>query len=154
MVLLLALAVVIGVFMVSWPQIVPPSGMLVPLVIGDIVLGPRTLPWFVVLTLGTLVIGVAATAEHLDPRRIVGIVIVFLIGLIILVSSFRRTRLGVAGARGESMLVDRRPTVLRSSFPELGRFARPPICLSTSDSVVRPKYGMHTAWTRPVRWYE
>jgi hypothetical protein len=122
MVLLLALAVVIGVFMVSWPQIVPPSGMLVPLVIGDIVLGPRTLPWFVVLTLGTLVIGVAATAEHLDPRRIVGIVIVFLIGLIILVSSFRRTRLGVAGARGESMLVDLRDRINRQGLlPPLPR---------------------------------
>jgi serine phosphatase RsbU (regulator of sigma subunit) len=37
--------------------------------------------------------------------------IIFAIGLIILVSLFRRTTLGVAGARGESMLVDLRDRI-------------------------------------------
>jgi hypothetical protein len=122
MVLLLVLAVAIGVCLVRWPTEVPPSGMLIPLVIGDIVLGPRTLPWFVVLTLGTLVVGVAATGNHMDVRRVVGIVIVFVVGLIILVSSFRRTRLGVAGARGESMLVDLRDRINKQGLlPSLPR---------------------------------
>jgi serine phosphatase RsbU (regulator of sigma subunit) len=36
---------------------------------------------------------------------------VFLIGMVILISSFRRTRLGLAGSRGESMLVDLRDRI-------------------------------------------
>jgi hypothetical protein len=74
------------------------------------VLGPRTLPWLVVFALGVLVF-VAASDEHLDGRRIGGVVVVFLIGMVILISSFRRTRLGLAGSRGESMLVDLRDRI-------------------------------------------
>jgi serine phosphatase RsbU (regulator of sigma subunit) len=47
-------------------------------------------------------------------------VVIFLIGLIILVSSFRRTRLGVAGVRGESMLVDLRDRIYNQArMPQL-----------------------------------
>ncbi len=41
--------------------------------------------------------------------------VIFAIGAIILISSFRRTTLGLAGARGESMLVDLRDRITRQA---------------------------------------
>jgi hypothetical protein len=108
--LLCATSVLLG-FALYTIAVLPVTALAIPLVIGNIVLGPRTLPWFVVLTLGVLVLAVAATPDLIDGRRIGGVVIIFAIGLIILVSSFRRTTLGVAGARGESMLVDLRDRI-------------------------------------------
>jgi len=90
---------------------VPLTALVIPMVIGNLLLSPRTLPWLVVLALAVLVVVVAATPSLLDNRRVGGIVVIFLIGMIILVSSFRRTRLGVAGSRGESMLVDLRDRI-------------------------------------------
>jgi serine phosphatase RsbU (regulator of sigma subunit) len=52
----------------------------------------------------------------LDPRRVAGIVIAFVVGLIVLVSSFRRSRLGVAGSLGESMLVDLRERISKQGI--------------------------------------
>ena len=99
---------------------VPLTTLVIPMVIGNLVLSPRTLPWAVVFALGVLVIVVAATPELLDGRRVGGVVVIFLIGLIILVSSFRRTRLGVAGVRGESMLVDLRDRIhSQAQMPDL-----------------------------------
>src|SRR3954449_4932188 len=90
---------------------VPLTALVIPMVIGNLLLSPRTLPWLVVFALAVLVVVVAATPSLLDNRRVGGIVVIFLIGMIILVSSFRRTRLGVAGSRGESMLVDLRDRI-------------------------------------------
>ena len=89
--------------------------MAIPIVIANIILSPRTLPWFVVFVLGVLVVAVAATPDSLDNRRVGGVVVTFVVGLIVLVSSFRRSRLGVAGALGESMLVDLRERIARQS---------------------------------------
>ena len=97
------LAVVLGVALVSVDYIVPVSALVIPMVLGNQILGPRTLPWLVVFTLAVLVVGLAAVEITLDGRRVAGIVLDFIIGLIILVSSFRRSRLGVAGSRGESI---------------------------------------------------
>lgn len=87
------------------------SALAIPIVIANIILSPRTLPWFVVFVLGVLVVAVAATPDALDSRRIGGVTVTFVVGLIVLVSSFRRSRLGVAGALGESMLVDLRERI-------------------------------------------
>ncbi len=109
------LAVVLGSGVVALPDITPVTVVIIPMVLGNQLLGPRTLPWLVVFCLGVLVVGIAAREIPMDGRRVAGIVIDFLIGLIILVSSFRRTRLGVAGSRGESMLVDLRERIARQS---------------------------------------
>lgn len=117
--LLLAACVLIGVsqYVVA---VIPLTTLAIPMVIGNLVLGPRSLPWVVVFTLCVLVLVAAATHSLLDGRRIGGAVVVFVIGLIILVSSFRRTRLGVAGVRGESMLVDLRDRIYnQAQMPEL-----------------------------------
>ncbi len=108
-------AIVCGV----WPALVPISVLGIPLLIGNIMLGPRQLPWFVVVTLAGLAI-VSPRQPEISSRIVLEILAVFVLGLIILLSSFRRTRLGVAGARGESMLVDLRDRISRQGqLPEL-----------------------------------
>ena len=108
--LLVAAAVLIGIAQYEVP-VIPLTTLVIPMVIGNLVLAPRVLPWVVVFSLSVLVVVVAATPSLLDGRRIGGVVVIFLIGMVILVSSFRRTRLGVAGVRGESMLVDLRDRI-------------------------------------------
>ena len=118
--LLGAMAIGISLLAVEFETWVPLSTLVIPMVIGHLVLGPRALPWFVVMSLTVLAGVVAATPEQLSGGRIMGIVVIFLIGLIILVSSFRRSRLGVAGSRGESMLVDLRDRLgKQSTLPDL-----------------------------------
>jgi hypothetical protein len=108
------LTVAIGFAIGFLVGIVPSSAVAIPIVIANIVLSPRTLPWFVVFALGVLVIAVAGTADQqLDGRRVGGIVVSFTVGLIVLISSFRRSRLGVAGSLGESMLFDLRERITK-----------------------------------------
>jgi len=114
-VLLGLLGVVVGVGVIAIPEVMPVTALIIPMVLGNQILGPRTLPWLVVFCLGVLVVGLAGVEVTLDGRRVAGIVVDFLVGLIILISSFRRTRLGVAGSRGESMLVDLRERIARQS---------------------------------------
>jgi len=110
------LTVLIGMALLAWPLSVPVSLMIVPTVVANLLLSPRTLPWFVVFVLSVVVIVVAANADQqLDRLRIVGVLTVFVVGLIILVASFRRSRLGVAGTRGESMLVDLRDRISKQA---------------------------------------
>ena len=109
--LLLGVACVLIGFAQYVVPFIPLTTLVIPMVIANLVLAPRVLPWVVVLALSVLVIVTAATPSLLDGRRIGGVVCIFLIGLIILVSSFRRTSLGVAGVRGESMLVDLRDRI-------------------------------------------
>ncbi len=108
-------ALLIGYSTVNWDAGVTASALVVPMVVANLVLGPRSLPWFVVFSMGVLAVSVAATPEMLDNRRIGAVLVSFVIGLIILMSSFRRSRLGVAGSRGESMLVDLRDRISKQS---------------------------------------
>lgn len=127
-ILLLGLvSLLLGFALFEFPTVVPVTTLIVPMVMANSVLGPRRLPWFVVFVLGVMVVTVSATAalpngeQPLDARRVGGIVVSFFVGLIILVSSFRRSQLGVAGARGESMLVD-----LRDRISKQGRIPKLP----------------------------
>lgn len=116
---LCAISVLIGVAQYT-VHLVPPTTLAIPMVVGNLILGPRMLPRAVFFMLGVLVIAVAASPSGVDARRISGVVVVFLIGVIILVSSFQRTSLGVAGARGESMLVDLRDRIYnQAKMPRL-----------------------------------
>lgn len=100
----------IGLALSLVPYYAPLMLLVVPLVIASLILGPRQLPWFVVFVLLVLAL-VSPRQPEITPRVLVSICLVFLIGLFILLTSFRRTRLGVAGARGESMLVDLRDRI-------------------------------------------
>ncbi len=110
--LLSLLAVVLGLLLFKVVPGVTVGALTIPLVLGSILLGPRTLPWFVIFVLGvSMLVVVTSSSSELDQRRIGAVVATFIVGLIILAASLRRSRLGVAGARGESMLVDLRDRI-------------------------------------------
>ena len=107
---LVALTLATAVMVALWPASFPPSLFVIPLVVGSLLLGPRFLPWFVVFVLASLSVAISQ-ADELDTRTIVAIVVMFVIGLIVMLTSFRRSTLGVAGVQGESMLVDLRDRI-------------------------------------------
>ncbi|MCW2791310.1 MAG: Stage sporulation family protein [Nocardioides sp.] len=117
-VLVLAVAVITGSIM-GWPNIIPITALMVPLLLGSLLLGPRQLPWFVVLVLLMLMLGLTRQ-EEITTRTVIAVAILFLLCFIILLTSFRRSRLGVAGVLGESMLVDLRDRILgQGVIPQL-----------------------------------
>jgi hypothetical protein len=112
LVVLVALTVALSLAIWLLPVWAPLNILILPMVVGSLVLGPRQLPWFVVFVL--LLLAVLVPQQPDITRRIaVTVVVVFSVGFIILLSSFRRSRLGVAGLRGESMLVDLRDRILK-----------------------------------------
>ena len=97
-----------------WPDYVPYSTLLIPMFLGSLWLGPRTLPWFVVAALVCVSVMIAFTPPIESPQVIM-VVVTFALGFLILLVSFSRTRLGIAGPKGESMLVDLRDRIMRQA---------------------------------------
>jgi Stage II sporulation protein E (SpoIIE) len=93
-----------------WPTYVPLTTLVLPMLLGSLFLGPRTLPWFVVFVLVTVIV---VLTRQQDIRVVTGgvLLVIFSAGFIILLTSFRRSRLGVGGSQGESMLVDLRDRI-------------------------------------------
>ena len=117
--LLMGFSLIVASAIAVWPEWLPPSVILLPLTLGSVTLGPRQLPWFVVVSLAFIALGVPRQAD-LNARLLVSYALVFVVGFIFLVISFRRTSLGVAGSRGESMLVELRDRIMRvSNLPRL-----------------------------------
>jgi hypothetical protein len=112
LVALVALTVALAIAIWWVPEWMPITTLIVPMVLGSLVLGPRHLPWFVVFVL-LLVAVLVPQLPTINKRIAVSVIVVFTLGFIILLSSFRRSRLGVAGLRGESMLVDLRDRILK-----------------------------------------
>jgi len=108
--LLSALAVVAALLVGAFPSTWPLTLLVLPLVLASLWLSPRELPWFVVFLLALLAVLVPQQPD-ITPRTVIAIVTIFVLGFIILLTSFRRSRLGVAGATGESMLVDLRDRI-------------------------------------------
>ena len=105
--------------MLIWPTVAPMTTLMVPLLLGSLLLGPRQLPWFVVFLMVMLMLAIARQVE-ITPRTVLAIAILYTMCFIVLVTSFRRSRLGVAGVRGESMLVDLRDRILgQGGIPQL-----------------------------------
>jgi hypothetical protein len=104
-------AIGIAALIMALPDDMPLSALVVPMFIGSLFLGPRQLPWFVVFLLVMLMVALTGL-EVVDASVVVTVGILFLLSFIILLTSFRRTRLGVAGVLGESMLVDLRDRIL------------------------------------------
>jgi hypothetical protein len=112
-------AIVIGVAIA--PEVVPFTSLMVPLLLGSLLLTPRHLPWFVLWQLVAL-FACAGLQDSLSLRTWGAIGIQVLMCLIVLAFSLRRTRLGVAGAMGESMFVDLRDRILsQGRVPDLPR---------------------------------
>ena len=84
--------------------------------------GLATCPWFIVFVLAVLTgLAVVVTSTRWSSSRtVIGVAVIFVVGFIVLLTSFRRSRLGVAGAIGESMLVDLRDRIMsQGSCPAL-----------------------------------
>ncbi|QWF23738.1 serine/threonine-protein phosphatase [Nocardioides sp. LMS-CY] len=111
LVLLVALTVLITLVVLAWPGTAPMTTLMIPLLLGSLLLGPRQLPWFVVFVMVMLMLAIARQPE-LDARIVLAITILYALCFIVLTTSFRRSRLGVAGVQGESMLVDLRDRIL------------------------------------------
>jgi hypothetical protein len=112
--LLVALALVVIVGVLLNPEDVPFTSLMVPLLLGSILLGPRLLPGFVMLVLALLVVALVAQAS-LTPRIWGAFVIQVLMCGIVLLAAVRRSRLGVGLAAGESMFVDLRDRISRQT---------------------------------------
>lgn len=108
---LAAVTVLINIGVANSPSTFPFTSLMVPLLVGSLLLGPRQLQWFVIWVM--LMLAVALLNQDSITARIVGATAIqFLMCFIVLLTSFRRTRLGVGGAMGESMLVDLRDRIL------------------------------------------
>ena len=118
--LTLAAVTVLLTAAIAWrPMDVPFTSLMLPLLLGSIFLGPRSLPWFVILVMAGLTVAVSQQ-EEITSRTVVATVVMFLMGLVVLMTSHQRASLGVAGPRGESMLVDLRDRILtQAGIPEL-----------------------------------
>ena len=112
LVLLVISTVLIGLAIWRFSTDAPLVTLLVPLVVSSLMLGPRQLPWFVVFVLLVLAV-VVPTQDEISVRVALTVVIMFGLGFVVLLSSFRRSRLGVAGIQGEMMFVDLRDRILR-----------------------------------------
>lgn len=108
---LVLFSLTVAVLVSYFPTQTPFTSLMLPVVLGSILLGPRTLPWFVVFDMSLLTYCISQQ-EEITTRTIGAAAVQFVIALIVLLSSFRRTRLGVAGLRGETMFVDLRDRIL------------------------------------------
>jgi hypothetical protein len=106
------LAVGITVGGVSKPDVFPQSAILLPIVLGGLYLGPRVLPWFVLFCLGGVAI-LVISSPGITTVAVIRVAVTLAISVLILVTSYRRRRLGVAGPRGESMFVDLRDRIMK-----------------------------------------
>ncbi len=118
---LVLFAAVLSALQLAFPDGFPLTSMVLPLLLGSLFLGPRQLPWFVIYVLALIVVGLLRI-EAITARIVGGVAVMYIAGLIIMLTSFRRTRLGVAGTLGESMLVD-----LRDRIQQQGRVPRLPL---------------------------
>jgi len=99
------IATVVGVLMQAFPDWVPFTTISLPLVVGALFLGPRALPWFVIYNLVLLTLALPKVPDF-SNRAVFTTGVMFLLAFIVMMASFRRSRLGIAGSMGESMLAD------------------------------------------------
>lgn len=95
----------------GWPEQLSVSVFALPLFLASFLLGPRRLPWYVIGLLGVELVVIASIGD-VDGRMTTSTIVLFALALMVLLTSFRRSQLGVTGLRGESMLVDLRDRIL------------------------------------------
>jgi hypothetical protein len=104
-------SVAITVSVSLWPERTPFTALMLPLIVASLLLGPRALPWFVLFLMVLLAVTLSRQVS-VTPRTVGATLVQFGMGLIVIAISLRRSRLGVAGLRGEAMLVDLRDRIL------------------------------------------
>ncbi len=119
LVFLVLFAVFSTAISLQWPVLIPSTVLLLPMFVGSLWLGPRSLPWFVVFVSACFCV-LLVDQQTVSYRTIGRAVVTFAIALLIMVTSFRRSRLGVSGPLGESMFVDLRDRISKQgNLPEL-----------------------------------
>jgi hypothetical protein len=116
---LIAFTVLLGVGTIGFPEYVPLNVIVIPLILSSLFLSPRYVPGFLAFLAA---VTIASIPFLVSPTRRTGVAVFVILGLVVLVlyTSNRRARLGVAGAQGESMLVDLRDRIQRyGRLPEL-----------------------------------
>ncbi|HEY3510352.1 MAG TPA: SpoIIE family protein phosphatase, partial [Kribbella sp.] len=117
-VLLMFLQLIIAIASLAWPDLTPASFLIVPLVVGGVLLQFREL---VALSAITAVFGSYVVLSRGPTLPRFGFVLVLLVvGWIMITSAKVRSRLGVPGTRGESMLMELRDTLTaQGEMPKL-----------------------------------
>ena len=110
LVLLVLFTVACTVSGLLYPEFVPFTTLLLPMFIGSLWLGPRSLPWFIVFVCACVVV-LLLDQDSVSTRTFARAGVTFAIALLIMMTSFGRSRLGVSGPRGESMFVDLRDRI-------------------------------------------
>jgi hypothetical protein len=95
---------------IAYPNAIPSTVLLLPMFIASLWLGPKSLPWFIVFVCACFCI-LLVDQPIVSIRAIGRAAVTFAIALLIMVTSFRRSRLGVSGPLGESMFVDLRDRI-------------------------------------------
>jgi hypothetical protein len=104
-----------------YPDYIPSTVLLVPMFLGSLWLGPRSLPWFIVFVCACFCV-LLVDQPTVSLRAVGRAIVTFTIALLIMATSFRRSRLGVSGPMGESMFVDLRDRISKQgNLPELPR---------------------------------
>ncbi len=106
---------------IAYPAWMPSTVLLLPMFIGSLWLGPRSLPWFIVFVCACFCV-LLVDQPTVSLRTIGRASVTFAIALLIMVTSFRRSRLGVSGPMGESMFIDLRDRISKQGIlPQLPR---------------------------------
>jgi hypothetical protein len=114
----LTVAISLGVY--AEPEWVPVTAFIVPTLIGGLVLSVRWFAWLLAIVTACLVVSVVPFDS--PPARRGAVAVVLLVGLVMLWNARTRSRLGVAGSRGESMLIDLRDRLVsQGTLPDLPR---------------------------------
>lgn len=114
---LMSLAVFLGVSALVMPLVIPVSALIIPVLIGGLLLKFRAL---VVLTCLSLALGSYAITAPGWYQPKVGIAVLAVVAWIVLAGAKVRTRLGVQGTRGESMLIELRDQLtMQGELPRL-----------------------------------
>jgi hypothetical protein len=116
---LVAFTLLLAVGTIGFPEYVPINVVVVPLILSSLFLSPRYVPFFVAF-LATVTLASIPRMIAPTQRTWVTIAVILTLCVVVLVTSNRRSRLGVAGAQGESMLIDLRDRIQRyGRLPEL-----------------------------------
>lgn len=115
---LLALTIAVGAAALAMPTFIPISILIIPLLVGGLLLRFRPL---VAMTLVALLIGSYVVSERAAGIPKTGVVLTLgLAAWIVLAGARVRSRLGVQGTRGESMLIELRDTLTaQGELPQL-----------------------------------
>ena len=115
---LLSLAVVLAISAAESPQVIPASSLIIPILLGGLLLRYRALAVlsFVSVMLGAYV----AAGPGLAQARFSIVPVLAVVAWIVLAGARVRTRLGVQGSRGESMLIELRDLLTnQGELPQL-----------------------------------